>query len=137
MDQLLFSLNATIPVFLVMVIGYLLKIFHIVDEPFVKTLNSFNFKITLPVLLFKDIAGSDFYSVWDTRYVVYCFAVTFLCIAVIWLAARLFYRDKAHLGELIQASYRSSAAVVVIYFAKRWCDLTLTLLSVISHHPPS
>ena len=42
MDQLLFSLNATIPVFLVMVIGYLLKIFHIVDEPFVKTLNSFN-----------------------------------------------------------------------------------------------
>ena len=116
MDQLLFSLNATIPVFLVMVIGYLLKVFHIVDEPFVKTLNSFNFKITLPVLLFKDIAGSDFYSVWDTRYVVYCFGVTFLCIAVIWIAAGIFYRDKAQLGELVQASYRSSAAVLGIAF---------------------
>lgn len=116
MDQLLFSLNATIPVFLVMVIGYLLKVFHIVDEPFVKTLNSFNFKITLPVLLFKDIAGSDFYSVWDTRYVVYCFAVTFLCIAVIWIVAGIFYRNKAQVGELIQASYRSSAAVLGIAF---------------------
>lgn len=116
MDQLLFSLNATIPVFLTMVIGYLLKVFHIVDEPFIKTLNSFNFKITLPVLLFKDIAGSDFYSVWDTRYVLYCFAVTFLCIAAIWIIAGIFYRDKAHLGELVQASYRSSAAVLGIAF---------------------
>ena len=73
MEQLLFSLNATIPVFLVMVIGYVIKRLGIVDEPFVKTLNKFNFKITLPVLLFRDIAESDFYSVWDTSYVLYCF----------------------------------------------------------------
>ena len=46
MEQLFFSLNATIPVFLLMVIGYVLKQTRIVDEPFVKTLNSFNFKIT-------------------------------------------------------------------------------------------
>lgn len=116
MEQLLFSLNATIPVFLVMVIGYLLKVLHIVDEPFVKTLNSFNFKITLPVLLFRDISESDFYSVWDTKYVLYCFLVTFLCIAVIWGLAGLFYKNKAQLGELVQASYRSSAAVLGIAF---------------------
>ena len=116
MEQLLFSLNATIPVFLVMVIGYLLKVFHIADEHFVKTLNTFNFKITLPVLLFKDIAGSDFYSVWDTRYVLFCFSVTFIVIGSIWLFAYLFYKNKAQLGELIQASYRSSAAVLGIAF---------------------
>lgn len=116
MEQLLFSLNATIPVFLVMVIGYLLKILHIVDEPFVKTLNSFNYKITLPVLLFRDIAESDFYGVWDTRYVLYCFLVTLTCITVIWIAAGLLYRNKARLGEFIQASYRSSAAVLGIAF---------------------
>ena len=116
MEQLLFSLNATIPVFLVMVIGYILKQLHVVDEPFVKTLNSFNYKITLPVLLFKDIAESDFYSAWDTRYVLYCFLVTLLSIAVIWTAAGLFYKNKAQLGEFIQASYRSSAAVLGIAF---------------------
>lgn len=116
MEQLLFSLNATIPVFLVMVLGYLLKNFHVVDEPFVKTLNSFNYKITLPVLLFRDIAESDFYSVWDTKYVLYCFLVTLSCIAVIWFFAGLFYKNKAQLGELIQSSYRSSAAVLGIAF---------------------
>ena len=116
MEQLMFSLNATIPVFLVMVIGYLLKIFHVVDEPFIKTLNSFNYKITLPVLLFRDIAESNFYSVWDTRYVLYCFLVTLTSIIIIWLFAGLFYRSKNQLGEFIQASYRSSAAVLGIAF---------------------
>ncbi|MCM1325831.1 MAG: AEC family transporter [Bacteroidales bacterium] len=116
MEQLLFSLNATIPVFLVMVIGYILKEIHMMDESFVKTLNAFNYKVTLPVLLFRDIAESDFYSVWDTRYVLYCFLVTLTTIVLIWVTAGLVYRDKAHLGEFIQASYRSSAAVLGIAF---------------------
>lgn len=116
MEQLLFSLNATIPVFLVMVIGYIVKQLGVVDEPFVKTLNKFNYKITLPVLLFKDIAESDFYNVWDTRYVLYCFLVTLVSIMVIWTAAGIVYKNKAQLGEFIQASYRSSAAVLGIAF---------------------
>lgn len=116
MEQLLFSLNATLPVFLLMVIGYVLKNLQVVDEPFVKTLNSFNYKITLPVLLFRDIAESDFYSVWDTRYVLYCFLVTLVSIAAIWILAGIFYKNKALLGELVQASYRSSAAVLGIAF---------------------
>ena len=116
MEQLLFSLNATIPVFLVMVIGYVLKQLHILDDGFVKTLNSFNYKISLPLLLFQDISQSDFYSVWDTKYVLYCFLVTLTCITVIWTLAGLIYRNKNLLGEFIQASYRSSAAVLGIAF---------------------
>lgn len=116
MEQLIFSLNATIPVFLIMVLGYVLKQLHVVDEPFVKTLNSFNYKITLPVLLFRDIAESDFYSVWDTRYVLYCFLVTLTTIIVIWIVAGLVYPNRDQLGEMIQASYRSSAAVLGIAF---------------------
>ena len=38
MENLIFSLNATVPVFLVMVIGYILKNLKMMDEPFVKTL---------------------------------------------------------------------------------------------------
>lgn len=116
MENLIFSLNATIPVFLLMVLGYILKQFKLVDEPFVKTLNSFNFKITLPVLLFRDIAESDFYSVWDTSYVFYCFFVTLFCIVVIWLLTAFFYKNKAHTGEFVQSSFRGSAAVLGVAF---------------------
>ncbi|MDE6128352.1 MAG: AEC family transporter, partial [Lachnospiraceae bacterium] len=116
MENLIFSLNATVPVFLLMVLGYILRRLKVVDEPFVNTLNSFNFKITLPVLLFRDIADSDFYSVWDTRYVLYCFFVTLFCITVIWLLTAFLYKDKAHTGEFVQASFRGSAAVLGIAF---------------------
>lgn len=116
MDNLIFSLNATIPVFLMMVLGYLLRIFKVVDEPFVKTLNSFNYKITLPVLLFRDIAESDFYKVWDTTYVLYCFFATLSCIAIIWVISAFVYKNKGNLGEFIQASYRGSAAVLGVAY---------------------
>lgn len=116
MEQLMFSLNATIPVFLVMVFGYVLKQIKLLDDSFVKTLNSFNYKITLPVLLFRDISQSDFYSVWDTKYVLYCFFVTLFCISIIWIFASLLFKSKERVGEFIQASYRSSAAVLGIAF---------------------
>lgn len=116
MENLIFSLNATVPVFLVMVIGYIIKNLKLVDEPFVKTLNSFNYKITLPVLLFKDIAESDFFEVWDTGYVLFCFFTTLLSIASIWLFTSKFYKEKSLTGEFVQAAYRSSAAVLGVAF---------------------
>ena len=116
MENLIFSLNATIPIFLVMVIGYILKNMKFLDEPFVKTLNSFNFKITLPVLLFRDIAGSDFLDVWDGKYVMFCFLVTLFCIAFTWIITSKVYHKKDQVGEFVQASYRSSAAVLGIAF---------------------
>lgn len=114
MENLIFCLNATIPIFLVMVIGYGCKNLKLMDESFVKTLNAFNYKVTLPVLLFKDISEADFYAVWDTRYVLFCFLVTLLCICVLWVLAAILCREKAIIGEFIQASYRSSAAVLGI-----------------------
>ena len=116
MENLIFSLNATIPIFLVMVAGYLFRQAGIVDDGFVKTLNSFNYKVTLPVLLVVDIAEADFYAVWDTRFVLFCFLVTLLCIVLISLAGTFFVIEKSIRGEFIQASYRGSAAVLGVAF---------------------
>ena len=116
MENLIFSLNATIPIFLVMVLGYIFKQIKILDDGFVKTLNSFNFKITLPALMLADISKADFYTVWDTRFFLFCFGVTILCICVIVALSAAFIKDKSIKGEFMQASYRGSAAVLGIAF---------------------
>lgn len=116
MEHLIFSLNATIPVFLTMVIGYLLKQCRLMDESFVKTLNKFNFQVTLPVMLFEDLAASDFTAVWDTKYVVFCFGVTLVSIVVIWCLSTLLLKEKDIVGEFTQGCYRSSAAVLGLAF---------------------
>ena len=116
MDNLIFSLNATVPIFLMMVVGYFLRQVKIVDGPFIKTLNSFNYKVTLPVLLFYDLSSSDFSAVWDTSYVLYCFFVTLFCILLICFMAGKFLKSKELTGEFVQASYRGSAAVLGVAF---------------------
>lgn len=116
MSNLVFSLNATVPIFLTMVIGYFLRQFHMIDDHFVTVLNKFNFNVSLPALLFLDLYRADFYSVWDTKYVLYCFFVTLLCIAIIWIITAIFCKDKTIIGEFVQGSYRGSAAVLGLAF---------------------
>lgn len=116
MEHLIFSLNATIPVFLTMVIGYLFKQCKLMDGSFVKTLNKFNFQVTLPVMLFEDLAGADFTTVWDTKYVLFCFGVTLVSIVVIWALSTLLLKEKDIVGEFTQGCYRSSAAVLGLAF---------------------
>ena len=116
MEQLLFSINATAPIFFVMVIGYILRRVKMMDEPTIKTLNKLNYTVTLPALLFRDISQSDFSAVWDTKYVLFCFLVTLFTICAIWILAGLLFQKKELLGEFVQASYRSSAAVMGVAF---------------------
>ena len=52
MENLMFCLNATGPIFLMMVFGLFLRKVGILDEDFANRMNKFVFKIPLPFLLF-------------------------------------------------------------------------------------
>lgn len=136
MDNLIFSLNITLPIFLTIVVGYALKQIKMLNEGFVKTLNTFNFKVTLPALLFLDLYNADFYSVWDTGYVLFCFLVTLICFLVILAGALLFVKDKNLIGEFVQGSYRGSAAVLGLAFIQNiYGKATIAPLMIIGSVP--
>lgn len=115
LDNLLFSINATLPIFIMMIIGYLLKRFHMLDEPTTARLNKLVFRIFLPALIFMDMADQDFVSMWDTSFVLFCAIVTVISIVIAALMS-LTLKDKSDRGEFIQASYRSAAATLGIAF---------------------
>ena len=113
MDNLIFSLNATVPVFAMMLLGLLFKKIGWMDDVFASKMNKFVFQFPLPVLVFSDLATVDFEEVWNMKFVLFCFIVTLLSILAALLVA-LVWRDKSIKGEFIQASYRSSAAILGI-----------------------
>lgn len=113
MENLIFSLNATVPVFAMIILGMLFKKIGIIDDVFASRMNKFVFLIPLPVLLFKDLAILDFNTIWDTKFVLFCFFITILCILIVTLLSFLL-KNKQNQGEFIQASYRSSAALLGI-----------------------
>ena len=113
-DNLVFSLNATIPLFLVMVVGWLLKKRGFISDEFVKVSNKLNFNVTLPCFLFLDMKDCNIRENFNGKYVLYCFLVTLFCILATWIYGRIFIKDKTIIGEFVQGSYRGSAAVLGI-----------------------
>ena len=115
MEHLIFSLNATVPIFLLMLLGYLFKRIGWVTEDFALKLNNFVFRIAIPFMVFEDLATVDFNEAWDGPFVLFCFGATVLSILIA-SALSFFLRDKTRRGEFIQATYRSSAAVLGLAF---------------------
>ena len=111
MENLIFSLNATVPVFLMMVLGYFFHRIGWIDEVFASKMNKFVFMVPLPVLVFEDLATVAFEEVWNLKFVLFCFVVTVLSITIATIISCL-WKDKSIQGEFIQTSYRSSAALL-------------------------
>ena len=115
-ENLIFSLNATLPVFLVMVAGGILGRLGFLPREFCKASDKLTFKITLPIMLFLDMSDVDMRHDFQPKFVLFCFGATLISILVIWGLARALLRDKTIIGEFVQASYRSSAAVLGVAF---------------------
>lgn len=116
MSNFLFSLNVTIPIFLVMVIGYFLRRIGMLNDNFVTVANKFNFKVTLPFLLFRDLSTVDIISIFDWKYVLFCAAATSVGFWGSWAVAKLTLKDHSLRGAFTQAAFRSSAAVMGLAF---------------------
>lgn len=112
MENLIYSLNATVPVFLVIVAGYIFKRAGWMNDGFIKASNKITFTVTLPLLLVQDMMHNNFLQEFELRYVLYCAVVTTICFIGVTIAAKLFLKDKSLVAEFVQASYRSSAAIL-------------------------
>ncbi len=117
MENLIFSLNATMPVFLMIVIGYFLRYIGVFDEVFADKMNKFVFKVALPMLVFKELSTANFYELWDTRFVVFCFVASLLSILAA-VGLSLLIKNQSIRGEFAQASYRSSSALLGCAFVQ-------------------
>ena len=110
MDSFIFSINATVPIFAIMILGNIFKRIGIIDDHFASAANRFVFKVCLPCLVFLDLAGTDIRHHFDVKYVGFCFVATLFSILSVWIVAKLTLKDKHSVGAFVQGSYRSSAA---------------------------
>ena len=134
-DNLIFSLNATVPVFLIMVFGWFVKKWGLLDDHSTAQINKFVFRTMLPALLFMDLSEADFREVWDTKFVLFCIIVTLICVGIA-VGYSMFFKDKNERGEIIQASYRSSAAVLGIAFVNNiYGKSTMAALMIVGTVP--
>ena len=112
MDSFVFALDTTMPVFLVILLGWFLRRVGVLNEAFCKPADQYVFKCALPVSLFLSIAKMDVYSDFDPMFCLFCFTVTAIVFLGVWALTSRLMKDKALVGEFSQAAVRSSAAIL-------------------------
>ena len=119
MESLIYSVNATFPVFSVIVIGYILKQIGMLNDNFIDVANKFNFKVTLPILLFIDIGSTNIIKDFEEV-----------------LNRDLIMKDSSMTGAFVQAAFRGSAAVLGIAFVQNiYGDAGMAPLMIIGAVP--
>ena len=135
LKNLMFSLNATVPVFLMMVFGWFVHRIKLLDDNATSQINKFVFRTLLPALLFMDLSTADFRRVWDGKFVLFCMCATLLSVGVA-VVYSLIVGKGCERGEIIQASYRSSAAVLGIAFVNNiYGHSTMAALMIVGTVP--
>lgn len=122
MSNLIYSINATLPIFLLIILGKVLKTTKIINDEFTKTADRYVFRIALPALLFSDLTENNVGSAFDGKYVLFCFSVTIFSIAVLWGLTEKFMKNEEQKGAFIHGSYRSSAAILGLAFINNMYD---------------
>lgn len=122
MSNLIYSINATLPIFLLIILGKVLKTTKIINDEFTKTADRYVFRIALPALLFSDLTENNVGSAFDGKYLLFCFSVTIFSIAVLWGLTEKFMKNEEQKGAFIQGSYRSSAAILGLAFINNMYD---------------
>ncbi|MDO4458811.1 MAG: AEC family transporter [Clostridia bacterium] len=117
MSNFIFALNATIPVFLVILLGWFLQKVGVINESFCKTANNYVFKCALPISLFNSISTMDLYTDFKLSFALFCAISTVIFFGVAWALTWILMKNKAYVGAFAQGCTRSSAAILGVAFA--------------------
>jgi predicted permease len=116
LDSFLFSINTILPIFIVAILGALLKNF--LTPAFFTHSERLVFKVALPALLFLEVARSDLQAVFRADFIAYCVGGIVVSFALLCLIVPIFIKSNDKRGAFIQGAYRSNFAILGVPLAK-------------------
>lgn len=116
MNDLLFAVNAVLPMLILIMIGYALKKFKLFNDSLTKGINRINFVVGLPVLLFYSLYNLDSFKI-DINIIVYLTIMIFILFFLGWGIVHFYRTKKNRKGLLLQSMFRSNATTIGIQVA--------------------
>lgn len=113
---LLSTLEVTLPVFAMVIVGIVLKLVGWIDEQFITTASSLVFKATMPTLLFLSIIRADLDSAFQPGLLAYYLGVTTLVFFLVW-GWSSFRCVKEDRGVFVQGAFRGNCGIVGLALA--------------------
>ena len=118
MQSLIFAVNATFPIIIMVAIGYFLKKIGMIDAILAKKLNKMVFRVFLPVMLFLNVYNIDSSRDIGVGYIIFsCVGVT-LVFFISLIIVPLISKKGDVKAVLMQASFRSNYALIGLPLAE-------------------
>lgn len=114
----IYSLNAILPIFILVALGFVLKKTKLLSEAFFSASEKLVFKLALPVMLFLEVSGAELSDDFIAPLVIYCSLGIIVLFFTLCLIVPIFVKDNAKRGALIQGIYRSNFAILGIPLAE-------------------
>ena len=111
MENFLLAFNVVFPIFLIMMLGVILKRKNMVDEKSLNVMNSLIFRLFMPTLLFFNIYNTGDLSTLsfdNLKLLAYAFISILIVLFLAWLIYMPNVKDKKKLSVLIQGVYRGN-----------------------------
>lgn len=117
MENLIYSFNSVVPLFVLVVIGYLLRRKNVIQDSFVSTGTKIGFQVALPVLLFQQVSQADLTTVFNPRLILFAVASILLTVLLLTAVIPLFVKGNPQRGAMIQGIYRGNFAILGVPLA--------------------
>ncbi len=114
MNIFIVCLEAVLPIFILLLIGYFTRRIGLMTERDVRRFNTVSFKTFMPVMLFESIYSSDLESAVNGPLILYSVAAVLAMLGLCFGFVMLVEKDSAKRGVMIQGLYRSNFALVGI-----------------------
>lgn len=118
MSDLIFVINAILPIILMIVVGYFLKRIKLLEEDVAKKLNTLVFRVFLPIMLFLNVYKIQSFSEIDFVFVWYAIGVTVLLFLIGIPVMGLLFKDNRQRSVMLQGIFRANYALVGIPLAE-------------------
>lgn len=117
------------PIFLLMALGYLLKLLKFAEKSTFDAMNRLVFRIFLPILLFHNIYTTDLNLVFNGKLILFTVIGILTVFTVGYFVVLGLTRDNARRGVMLQGFFRSNYAILGIPVVEYVCGDSATGLA--------
>lgn len=111
-ENFLFSLSVALPIFLIMLSGFILKNKNIIRKDFITAANFIVFYIALPLKLFNNVSNSSVADNFDLKFISFAILGTVVSVILIYIYSKLVVNEKSKLGAFIHGTFRGNFVYV-------------------------
>lgn len=129
MESLILSFNAVTPLFILMLVGYVIKRVNIAKKKDFDMVNKLVFKVFLPVLLFYNIYTTNTVDTFDIKIVSFLVIGVLLTFVLGYFITKVITKENSKRASMLQGYFRSNFAILGIPLINSICGNNVTGLT--------